>query len=168
MNNFDKEVIESGHFLEAFKLESDRGAAIIAAAYLEEILKQILDAYLADVKCSDEILSGFNAPFGSFSAKIKTTYSLGFLEDKEFSTINTIRQIRNKFAHSWKGVSFQSQSIIDLCKKLSNCGHETLDKATYSRDRFNMNVAILYIDLLFRIETIRKNKREIITWASRL
>ena len=46
-----------GEFLSEFAKESDRGAALVAAAMLDERLENILAAFMVASKTSDELLT---------------------------------------------------------------------------------------------------------------
>jgi len=95
------EVKALGAFLAQFNKESDRGAALIAAAMLDDRLKDMLSSFLADTATAKELLSGFNAPLGTFSSRISAAHALGLLQDNELNEITLIRKIRNEFGHSW-------------------------------------------------------------------
>jgi hypothetical protein len=57
--------------------ESDRGAVLVGASYLHEILGAMLRKYLVDdSKVVNELLK-FDRPLGSFSAQIDIAYGLG-------------------------------------------------------------------------------------------
>lgn len=105
----ETELIELNEFLKEFNKESDRGAALNAAAVLDDWLKNILEAFFADTKSGKELVSGFNAPLGTFAAKATAAHALGLLQDNEYQEITLIRKIRNEFGHSWRGINFESQ-----------------------------------------------------------
>jgi hypothetical protein len=78
----------------------------------------LLKSHFLDHKASESLLHGGNAPLGNFSARIKTAYVLGLLTELEFQESETIRRVRNEFAHSEHGVNFKSQKIAALCNNL--------------------------------------------------
>lgn len=104
-------------FLTTHNEESPRGTILVACSFLDQQLKEIIESYLIEDSDKDALLSGFNAPIGTFSARIKTAHCLGLISDSERDDCETLRKIRNEFAHSHK-VSFKDQKIIDLCKNL--------------------------------------------------
>jgi hypothetical protein len=65
----EAEVLDLTRFSTEFNGESDRGAVLVAASRLDEVLKGILLAYLRDTKSASDLLDGFNAPLGTFSAR---------------------------------------------------------------------------------------------------
>jgi DNA-binding MltR family transcriptional regulator len=104
--------------IEEIEKQTDRGAAIIASAYLEE---RLLAAIKARTNRHDKIESAIykgSGPLASFSAKIDLGLLLGIYTPKLHSFLHTIRDIRNEFAHKSKPRNFSSQRIKDLSKNL--------------------------------------------------
>ena len=110
-------LIEFLPFLDALNLESARGGVLIAASFLENLLTDILRAYLLDGQSSDQLLTGFNAPIGTFSAKVALSSSLSLITEAERRECNLIRKIRNRFAHNIHP-SFDDAAIASLCFEL--------------------------------------------------
>ncbi len=161
------EIKELSEFLVEFNKETDRGAALNAAAVLDEWLLNILKNFLTESKSSNDLLTGFNAPLGTFSARAAAAHSLGLIQDNEFQEITTIRKIRNEFGHTWRGISFKTQKIADLTNKLPWGGPTEFEENSSPRDRFNFAVAILLADLLWRSRLVLKEKREIRAWPNK-
>ena len=68
-------------FIDEIRRESDRGLALIGAAFIDEKLADMLQAFFC--KDAAELLYGKNAPLGSFSARIETCHSLALVEGIE-------------------------------------------------------------------------------------
>jgi DNA-binding MltR family transcriptional regulator len=101
-----------------FEGASDRAAALVAGAFLDEILGELLREFLVgDPKNDKKIFEG-TGPLATFSAKIDITYRLGLISAREHQMIHVIRSIRNDFAHKSSGVSFENQSISARCKNI--------------------------------------------------
>jgi len=102
--------------------ESDRGAALIACSYIDDLMQQLLYAYLIEGggsrKVVEALVAGFSAPLGTLSTRNAMAYALGLIAEKEFRDYEIMRRVRNKFAHAVH-VSFESQEVIDLCANLS-------------------------------------------------
>ena len=98
--------------------ESDRGAAILAAANFEDWLTSILIGRF--VKLDEELRSNLfdNGPLSTFSAQINLGFALGLYSKNVLKDLHTVRKIRNKFAHSAEPVKFDNQSISDMCRNL--------------------------------------------------
>lgn len=106
-------------FFEEFNRESDRGAAIIGAAMLDERLRQLMGAFLVDDSTKvDQLLEGPLAPLGSFASRIGTSYCLGLISKDEYHDLQIVREIRNVFAHELHGLSFSDARVKDKCTQL--------------------------------------------------
>lgn len=104
----------------ALTKESDRGCALFAAAYLDNALAALLKANLVQNSKADDELFGTQSPLGTFSSRIKMAYYLGKIAIVERKDLDTIRQIRNDFAHKSGPIYFVDQSIADRCANLKN------------------------------------------------
>ena len=101
-----------------FTKQSDRGSALIAAAWVDDALEVYLRAFLRpDKKTADAMLQP-EGPLGSFAARIKIAYLLGIIEPTAHKDLEIIRGIRNDFAHVRQHIKFTDQSIKDRCKCL--------------------------------------------------
>ena len=97
---------------------SDRAAAIVAGAFLDEILQELLREFLVEDSKSDKNIFEGTGPLSTFSAKIEMVFRLGLLSKWEHQSIHTVRAIRNEFAHVLDGVSFDTQSVKARCKNI--------------------------------------------------
>lgn len=104
--------------------QSDRGAAIVAAAWLDDYLTIVLASCLINHPESWKRLLGPGGSLDSFSAKIDLVTLLGVISPGIRSDFHAIREIRNEFAHhvahkhSHEELSFGSQHIKDKCLSL--------------------------------------------------
>ncbi len=87
---------------------SSRPLVIVAAAKVDDLLLEILRAYLlpqiAKPKEQDELLGG-DAPLSTFSARIKMCRRLGLIDETLYLALERLRSLRNLSAHS---VSFDA------------------------------------------------------------
>jgi len=166
MKKLEPEIAELSDFLREFNNESDRGAALTAASMLDELLKEILNAYLADVPERDDLLVGFYAPLGTFSSRTSAVYALGLIQQNEYEEIKLIRKIRNEFGHKWKSVSFNSGRVADFCRQLPWLGPSEYEAESTLRGRFNAVVTILLSDLLWRVRLVAGEQRVPRTWPN--
>jgi hypothetical protein len=113
----------SKHFRRALTEESDRGCALFAAAYLDNALYDLLYLSLVESKKIEEELFEGTAPFANFSARIKLAFYLGKISAACRTDLDTIRKIRNDFAHDATLISFDSQSVADRCRNLAFSYH---------------------------------------------
>lgn len=164
MKNTEPEVRQLGEFLNSFNEESDRGAALVAASMLDDRLHEILMAFLAEVPIKENLLSGFNAPLGTFAARTSVALALGLIQNNEYEEITIIRKIRNEYGHDWKPVSFETGVVAELCKKLPWSGPKEFETRSNLRSRFNSVVCMLLTDLLWRVRLVEKEKRTTKEW----
>jgi mannitol operon repressor len=115
----DEVIKDYSAFLGEFQGETDRGCALVALALMDERLKEILYAFLAETKTSKDLIDGFNAPLGTLSARIKACHSLGLISESEYSNLDTLRRVRNEFAHATHGISFDDPTVSKLCNKIT-------------------------------------------------
>jgi len=120
-------------FRKALSKESDRGCALFAAAYLDKALSDLLYLSLVADKQIDKDLFEGNAPLSSFSSRIKLAFYLGKISKECRKDLDTIRGIRNQFAHHAQIISVDDQSIADRCRNLQFSYH---DRAHRPRGHF--------------------------------
>jgi mannitol operon repressor len=63
-------------------------------------------------------LEGFNAPLGTLSTRASAALALGLIREREFKEVDTLRRVRNRFAHNVH-ISFDSQDVDALCRNLT-------------------------------------------------
>lgn len=104
--------------------ESDRGCALMAAAFLDDALRGLLEkSFVDDARSSKRILEGGGtAPLATLSAKIDMAYLMGLIDRRVRQDIHLIRKIRNDFAHSGQPMQFSEPSIRSRCSALSLVG----------------------------------------------
>ena len=104
--------------------ESERGQVLVVCSYLDELLRRVLLAFFQIGPTSDRLVTGFNAPLGTLSTRVKAAYALGLISEREFKECETLRRIRNHFAHEIH-MSFADQSIRSLCDNLTMAARPT-------------------------------------------
>lgn len=118
--NFKQERDHEGHFKNLNDLNrllselDDRGLVLAVASFAEEALGELLKAFMVPSDATNLLLDGFNAPLGTFSARIKACYAMGLIAKDQYSNLETLRKIRNEFAHTWKNITFQEPKIYAL------------------------------------------------------
>jgi hypothetical protein len=125
-------------FLNQLAKESDRGCALVAAGYLEDQLKKVLQARMVKhTGPAEEIFEGHEA-LSTFSARIKLAYLLGIVSHEVFLDLNRIREIRNAFGHNLEIDSFLHTSVAQACTLFENVQEEWLtdDEHTPARKKF--------------------------------
>jgi Transcriptional regulator len=139
-------------FLNEFQRETDRAAAVLAAAYLDSRLEALLRAkFVAVPKFVEELLTG-QGGLSSFSARISVVYAVGLISLRAAEDLHIVRRIRNDFAHKLHGLSFNTPQIASYVSKfnilqaLRNERGEAFPLPTDSRTRFNFAVAVLLLN----------------------
>lgn len=152
-------------FLKEFQGESDRGAALISAALIDERLATILRAFMTSGTSAGRLLDGPYAPLSTFSARASCAHALGLVGHHEFAEITLIRKIRNEFAHRSLGASFILREISSLCHKLqSDLPGGPAGFADDPRGKF-INASILIVmGLTYRAEYVAREKRTHERW----
>lgn len=150
MNPTDQEKLRAFH--EELLKESDRGAALIGAAFLDEQLERILRSHFIEGVSRDKLLKGVFAPLSSFSARLLATRGLGLITEGEYLECNIIRKIRNEFAHQIHGLSFASESIVALTKNLNAEHPPNVEIQDNPRQIFINSVRLLTLSFWYRPE----------------
>jgi DNA-binding MltR family transcriptional regulator len=114
---------EFNAFRRALTAESDRGCALFAAAYLDQALSELLYCSFVENKNMEKELFEGTAPLATFSSRIRLAFYLGKISAGCRADLDTIRKIRNDFAHDVALISFDSQSIADRCRNLAFSYH---------------------------------------------
>jgi DNA-binding MltR family transcriptional regulator len=130
-------------FLDELEAQTDRGSALVAAAFLDDILEGTLRAHFLDApKQVGELLDG---PLSSFAARTKLAYCMGLIGRTIFDDLNVIREIRNDFAHHHEPISFEDQRArIMRLKVVSKFPPEHWRHAPRSaRYRFQLDCVLL-------------------------
>lgn len=89
----------------------ERGLVLTLSAFAEEALGELLAAFMRTGNAADALLTGFNAPLGTFSARIKASFALGLITDRQHENFDRLRKIRNEFAHSWEPIKFSDRAV---------------------------------------------------------
>lgn len=98
--------------------ETDRGCALMAAAFLDEKLIELLRKNLADdVRLAVKVFEP-NGALGTFSARIDMAYLLGLIPKNAQKDLHILRKIRNEFAHVPDKLTFDDPNIAARCRQL--------------------------------------------------
>lgn len=101
------------------RAHDERGLILSLAAFAEEALGELISAFMLPGSARDDLLSGFNAPLGTFSSRIKAGYALGLINEEQFRDLECLRKIRNEFAHSWGHLSLDQDRMAALARNMS-------------------------------------------------
>jgi hypothetical protein len=98
---------------------SDRAAAIVAATFVEQHLTSFLQSKLLKDEPIMKELFRVSGPLGSFGTKIDLCYLHRFYSKAAWKELDTIKEIRNSFAHKMDIDSFDCQRMNALSRNLT-------------------------------------------------
>lgn len=99
------------YFAEAKSETNDRGAALLLAANLENVLDIAIIKRLRLGEKSNNLF-GINSPLGTFGFKIRISSAIGIIGNETVENLSLIKAIRNTFAHAKIPVKFSYPSYI--------------------------------------------------------
>ena len=134
--------------------ESDRGSVLMAAAFIEDKLEDLLEAYFVkNEKVCRQLLKG-NGALATFSSKIDLTFLLGLIPENIFNDLHLLRKIRNEFAHTASKISFKTPSIKDRTRALSTLSKKMLRDDTKAYFMHSMTTILTVINM--KMETFER------------
>lgn len=103
--------------------ESDRGCVLVAQAYLDEALEELLRVkFETDPRivknAVDPLLKG-SGPLSTFYSRIRLAYALGLLNHSTYDILEDIRVLRNKFAHQRGPAQLTDSRVTGILDRLS-------------------------------------------------
>lgn len=123
--------------------ETDRGVALLAVAFLDDVLDLLLRASFVNDSEAVNRLIGPGRPLESFGSRAHVGYCIGLLGADVYNDINLIREIRNDFAHR-QPTNFEEGDIRAKCNKL-RCVAPMLQEieSCTARERFIASVVVI-------------------------
>ncbi len=139
-----------------FKDESDRAVALLAAAYLDELLKDLIQTVMVieSEGIRKDLFKGGSAPLATFSSRILLSFCLGLISQDQKIDLNHIRSIRNDFAHQLLGRSFNSDTIANSCSGL--VGAKAGGASDSNRSAFVKSSVRLMVELIIKIQKTKE------------
>lgn len=118
MKPVDVDIVSYNQVVEMFHNETDRGAAVLAASFLDNFLAKYVRSVMADEPVIDELFTGFG-PFADFNKRIETAYALRLVSKESRRDLKLIQKIRNHFAHMPSDASFDTNPVRQWVSDLS-------------------------------------------------
>lgn len=143
--------------------ESHRGAALIACSYLDNQLHAILEAFMLEGTHAQKLLNGFNAPLGTFAARIAAACALGLISADETRECDLLRKVRNEFAHKIDA-SFDDERITALTRELKYSARDYGDVVVGSFGKFNTAAVGLILNLTNRAHYVARERLTLRSW----
>lgn len=139
-------------FIREFKDESDRAAAVLAGAYLDAILEQILRKRLVGGGSRPGGRDLVSGPLFSFSVRVDAAVALGCISQDVAKELALVNDIRNRFAHHLQGLDFGDPWVrgkVDSFRSLGDLASS--EYGPVARDLFSLVTALLAADLRRRL-----------------
>ena len=138
----DLKLINYNSMVEAFHSESDRGAAVLAGSYAENVLGKYLACNCTDRSKEDDLF-GSNGPLSTFSQRILISEAFGLISKNTAETLNYIRKVRNHFAHHPLDASFESSPVREWIEVLRGLIELREDQEEIRSEMTNRNVYLI-------------------------
>jgi DNA-binding MltR family transcriptional regulator len=116
-SNFSEFLREGNTFGDELEQESDRGAALVGLAFLDMMLKRLFEAKMLEGTIAKKLLN-YPGPLSTAAARSDVAYGLGWIGAKTYRDLVTLRNIRNRFAHTHDPIKFTDSAVEALCAKL--------------------------------------------------
>ncbi len=145
-----------------FRFKSDRAVVVLGAAYLKTHLGRILESFFIDDSEVPAMLLEEERPLGSFTARIKTAYSLGLISSNEYHDLLVVQSIRKEFLREIEEVRFTNDGIREQCFRLKIPREVLLPEETLTPRRlFVFATAFLAQQFMLRASQAAQEKRSL-------
>jgi len=137
-----------------FLQETDRGAAVLAGSYAENLLGLYLQSFMVDKSVAEKMF-GAHGSLATFSQRIDFAQGFGHLDAKTCADLHLVRKIRNHFAHHPKSASFTESPVKEWSATLST-GSVTAANAAFTgvaEPRLPYLLAVMNLILAFNVRT---------------
>ena len=133
---------DAARLVSDLETETDRGVALLAVAFLDDVLDVLLRASFVNDTDAVNRLIGPGRPLESFGSRAHIGYCMGLLGADVYNDINLIREIRNDFAHR-QPTNFEQPEIRPKCNKLRCVAGMLSENDCTARERFIASVVII-------------------------
>ena len=130
---------------------NDRSFAISAITMIEHSLEACVRKFLTGAMSADQpIVDGALAPLSTFYAKTMFAHAAGLISDDLNNDLNTLRSIRNYFAHALRSEALASPEVKRLIAKLDHIWNGTTapNQSTPERGRFLAIIMAIQLQLM--------------------
>lgn len=97
---------------------SDRVAAILGSALVENELMHLLETRFWDENDRNALFQSKGAPLQTFASRILIAKALGLVSAEMADELNRVRSIRNAFAHALLSIDFAHPEVAAYCEAL--------------------------------------------------
>ncbi len=132
--------------------ESERGCILVAAAFLDFVLEEMLCSHFLNKPAGDDLVRGFNGPLGTFSSRITAAFALGLIAETEQKQLDLVRRIRNECAHEFTNLGFSDPAVKNRVNALPGHPVALSSAEDPTRRRFETAVEVLLANLRYRLD----------------
>jgi DNA-binding MltR family transcriptional regulator len=141
-------------FRQALNEETDRGCALMSAAFMEDRLGELIAALLVDDSKPVKEMLSFSGALGTFSSRINMSYLLRLIPKNVYRELHLLRKIRNSFAHTASSLKFETEEVKVRCNELVLHG-----RAEGARPRAKFTRSMMCILSVITVELLRAEHR---------
>lgn len=119
---------------DAFHAESDRGAAVLAGSFVENMFGVFLRGLVVDTRVGSKLFDAMG-PLATFSQRASVARAFGFITEEGFQEAELIRKTRNHFAHHPLDANFGQEEVGVHCRQMLGYEWATQTDEPGSRNR---------------------------------
>jgi DNA-binding MltR family transcriptional regulator len=140
--------------LEELQTDGPRGVAVLASAFLEDVLRLAILAKMRKLTEDEEdrLFVGLG-PLATLSTKIQIGYALSIYGPKTRHDLDSFREIRNALAHVRSPIDFNTTEIIERCRGFHCLKALDAPAALDARAQFTIAARVLMIRLMASWQT---------------
>jgi|GEM_PF-1977590 DNA-binding MltR family transcriptional regulator len=135
-NWIDKKMPDPRKVCEALAAFSDREMTIVACAFLDALLADLIASSLRDDQKEVEEFVGMSgdgrAPLGTLGSRIQAAYLLRLIDRPQRDVLRLLKDIRNLFSHH-VSVSFGDERVVGRAKKIYEIYRDTSPRQRRNR-----------------------------------
>ena len=142
--------------------ENERAVAVVGAAWLDELLAELIATALRDDDISRRLLDPeAQGPISTYASRVRVAYALELIGAQNMKDLLQVGRIRNLFAHKVHRRSFDNETVRKECQKLKT-GLKVADQRSREtpRGQYVSTVAFLSLVLANAIERRKRRTEE--------
>ena len=126
--------------------QTDQGAAIVGAAYIDLVVREALTARMGDLPDIVTLLFDNRGPLQDFGARIQLAFAIGIIGHGAYTDLCIIKDVRNAFAHSAEAMDFDHAGVTARCSGLwfaKTILYDKRPKPSTAKERFIRTIELL-------------------------
>lgn len=138
------------------RFESDRGAMLVGAAFIDDALYALLKAAFVDPATAVKRVLEYPGPCSALSARADVALATGAIGSEMHDDIRRIAKMRNRFAHDPRRATFKQPEVVESCKQFNvirSMARSGTQMSISARTEFLITVAVIVNKLEVAIGT---------------